>query len=89
MPDDKFMAKNSDIIIDGQQRINAILKYANNEFEVFGAYYRELTKREKKRFANTIFAKKKTRTFDEAILKDVYNRLNFGGVNHLAHQRAI
>lgn len=37
-------------IVDGQQRTNAILKYLDNEFEVEGKYFQELTDIEKSDF---------------------------------------
>lgn len=83
-----IQVKNSDIVIDGQQRINAIIRYANDEFPVFGQYYSSLTKREQARFKKTSFGKRITTCFDEKLLKEIYNRLNFSGVKHTEDQRA-
>ncbi|USD35463.1 MULTISPECIES: DUF262 domain-containing protein [Vibrio] len=83
------LVENSDIVIDGQQRIEAICAYAlNDEFSVFGKRYSELNKREQARFKKTSFPKRITHTFNEDALKETYNRLNFGGTQHKPEQRA-
>ncbi|WP_025562884.1 DUF262 domain-containing protein [Psychromonas sp. SP041] len=78
----------SDIIIDGQQRINALISYTNNEFKVLGFYWRELNRIEKRTFLEREIGKKTVRCFDESKLKHVYNHLNFSGVQHKSDERA-
>lgn len=87
--EDDLMVPNSDIIIDGQQRINALLLYVNDSFKVFGLYYSELPIADKRRFSNHSFPKRTTETFDETLLKSAYNRLNFSGVEHEDHQKIV
>ena len=79
----------SDICIDGQQRINAIVQYSQNRFRVHGRLYSELSVGDQRRFAKTIFSKAIYTSFDEQKLKSIYNRLNFSGTNHTESQRAI
>lgn len=78
----------SDILIDGQQRVSALLAFVNNEFDYEGFYWRDLNRRERRRFLEREMGKKTTRCFDEAELKKVYNHLNFSGTNHTADQMA-
>ena len=85
---DKKLVYLSDIIIDGQQRIEAILDYVQDKFPVFGLYWSELTRGEQLRFKTRQLSRKTTRCFDEALLKEVYNHLNFSGTNHKESERA-
>lgn len=78
----------SDVLIDGQQRINAVVEYINNEFRVFGAYWRELERADRTRFKHTTFTRKTVTCFDGEQLREAYNRLNFAGVRHTEDQRA-
>ncbi|MBD0788201.1 DUF262 domain-containing protein [Vibrio sp. Y2-5] len=78
----------SDILIDGQQRTNALIQYTSNEFPYEGYYWRELNRNEQRVFLESQLGLKKTRCFDEAILKRVYNLLNFSGVKHTAKEMA-
>jgi len=78
----------SDVLIDGQQRINAICRYVNNEFQVFGANYKDIDPVDQRRFKRTQFPRKVIKCFDEEKLRTVYNKLNFSGVRHREDQRA-
>ena len=69
-------------LIDGQQRLTTIERYWNDEFKVYGLYYSELTPPEKRRFLRTKFVQNKVILNDEALIKDLYNRMAFGGVPH-------
>ena len=44
------LAKFSDCLIDGQQRLGAILDYTDNEFSVYGLLWKELDRNEQNRF---------------------------------------
>lgn len=78
------------LLIDGQQRLNALRAYWDNEFPVFGSYWSEVfeDKPVYRRFRNIQFGMGEVQIKDEAILRDLYNRLNFGGTAHTDDQRA-
>lgn len=76
------------IIIDGQQRINAIRGYISNEFEVFDSLWKDVDEVDKRNFKHTVFACTTLIDETEEVLRDTYNRLNFAGVKHLDTQRA-
>ncbi|MCG9575455.1 DUF262 domain-containing protein [Vibrio tubiashii] len=86
--DNDTLAEHSDCLIDGQQRIEAMLDYANNKFKVFGCFYSELSRGEQSRFLLRELGKRTTNCFDEAKLRTVYNHLNFSGTRHLDSERA-
>lgn len=83
------LAQFSDALIDGQQRVGAFLDYVNNEFKVFGFYWRELDRSEQKRFLYRQMGKRMVECFDEEKLKQVYNHLNFAGTQHKESERAL
>lgn len=73
------------LLIDGQQRINAIKEYVNNEFMVYGLFYSEVND---KKFTNSQFPCYVTQSDDIEYLKNYYNLMNFGGTAHNEGQRA-
>lgn len=75
-------------LIDGQQRLRAIKAYLNDEFAVFGHKWSDLDRREKRDFENSSFPSVRFNTSDEGLLREVYDRLNFGGTAHTEEQRA-
>lgn len=75
-------------LIDGQQRITTIERYWNDEFPVFGLFWSELTRREVRRFMSIKFPHFESDLWDEAQIRDLYNRLAFGGTPHKASDRA-
>ncbi len=77
-----------DMLIDGQQRLEAFRAYFMDEFPVFGARWSELPMLENRRFRNTVFPFIKVYILDEDKLREAYNRLAFGGVAHTEAQRA-
>lgn len=77
-----------DLLIDGQQRMNAIEKYLCDDFPVFGYRWSEITKVDRRFFDTIVFPSYITETDDEEYLKNYYNMMNFGGTAHEAHQRA-
>ncbi|OUV22975.1 MAG: hypothetical protein CBC55_02730 [Gammaproteobacteria bacterium TMED95] len=76
-------------LLDGQQRLLTIEDYINDKFKVFDLYFSDLTKAEVRRFMNTPFKRHEVALHDEAKIKDLYNRLNFGGTAHTEDQRAV
>lgn len=78
----------SGVLIDGQQRMHGIEAYLNDKFKVFGAYWSEVPVIKQRDFRQTHFPLYETDIWDEAQLRDLYNRLNFGGVAHREDERA-
>lgn len=77
------------IIIDGQQRLNAIESYINDDFKVYDMFYSELDTKLKGRFKNSIFPQYVTNSDDIEYLKNYYNLMNFGGTAHKESEKAI
>lgn len=75
-------------LIDGQQRLTALEKFWNNEFPVFDMYWSEVSEGKRRRFLSTSFSAHETQLMDEDLLRDLYDRMNFGGVEHTPDQRA-
>jgi hypothetical protein len=82
------LAKFSDCLIDGQQRIECILDYTSSKFSVYGLFWKELERREQNRFLMRELGKRMVNCFDEEKLKQVYNHLNFSGTRHKESERA-
>lgn len=83
----------SDVLLDGQQRLTAIQSYLLNEFPVPDAkgvdcFWKDLTKTERRFFANKSFPMSRMQTFDETVLRHAYNLRAFAGVKHTEDQRA-
>jgi uncharacterized protein with ParB-like and HNH nuclease domain len=77
------------LLIDGQQRINAIKEYVNNEFKVYGLFYSEVTtEHTDRKFYNCQFPCYVTQSDDIDYLKNYYNIMNFGGTPHKESERA-
>lgn len=77
------------LLIDGQQRLNALHLYFNNAFPVFGLYWNDLTVLEKRQIRmESRITRVETHIKDEAHLREVYNRFNFGGTAHKDSERA-
>lgn len=74
-------------LLDGQQRITSIARFVKGEITVFdGIRYSDLSIGEKRRrFDNVTFPCIELEyQADEALLKELYRRLNFGGTAHTA-----
>lgn len=70
-------------LIDGQQRITAIVEYMADAFPVFGYRYSELTVVDHRMWhMSCTFTCLETQIRDEAELRDVYHRLAYGGTPH-------
>ncbi|PSV00578.1 DUF262 domain-containing protein [Photobacterium kishitanii] len=80
--------KFSSALIDGQQRITTLERYLSGEFKVFGAYWLELSKAEHRRFLTTPFHCIEVDIWDEMELRDLSDRLAFGGTTHKDEYRA-
>jgi uncharacterized protein with ParB-like and HNH nuclease domain len=70
-------------LLDGQQRVTAAIDYMNDEFEVFGHLFSQLTDRDHRQWSMGVsFPCMKTNIEDEAQLREVYDRLAYGGTAH-------
>lgn len=79
----------NNLLIDGQQRINAVHCYVKNEFKAFNLLYSKLSDIDKaKRFMNAQFCCYVTQSDDIEYLKNYYNLMNFGGTAHKESERA-
>lgn len=78
----------SEIVIDGQQRISALIGFVGNEFAVNGLYWKDLTRLEQRTFREREIDIKTVTCYDEDKLKVVYNHLNFSGVRHQVSEKA-
>lgn len=80
-------------LIDGQQRIAALLAYVANEFAVFAGTphehrWSDLNIVERRYFGHIQIGYSKLTTTNEAKLRAAYNALNFAGVPHTPDQAA-
>lgn len=69
-------------LLDGQQRITAILDYVGDVFPIMGYRWSELTKQDQVQFGMTPMACLETQITDLAQLEDIYDRLAYGGTPH-------
>ncbi|ASV44327.1 hypothetical protein PBI_SCTP2_312 [Salicola phage SCTP-2] len=76
-------------IIDGQQRLEALEEYVNDEFKVYGYYWSELTNIDRRSFKLTRnIPVQSIRLYDESKLRELYNKLNFAGTPHKESEKA-
>lgn len=78
------------LLLDGQQRLGALRDFAAGVFPVFGTTrFADLSLADKRRrFLRVPFPSVELSGTDEATLREIYDRLNFGGTPHTADQRA-
>lgn len=69
-------------LLDGQQRITSIVEYAADAFPVMGYKYSELTLLDRRQFEMTPVSYLETQLTDLNQLRDVYDRLAYGGTPH-------
>lgn len=69
-------------LIDGQQRITALLAYVADEFPVFGYRYSEITEIDRRMFQCKHFPCVQLAMTDAAAMEDIYMRLAYGGTPH-------
>ncbi|UJJ60627.1 DUF262 domain-containing protein [Rhodanobacter denitrificans] len=78
------------LLLDGQQRLGALGAFAAGEFAVFGSTrFADLSLVDKRRrFYRVAFPSIEMEAADEPTLREIYDRLNFGGTPHSDDQRA-
>lgn len=87
---DKFYFHRTDRwLIDGQQRLRALDAFFGDQFPVFGCFWSEVPMAEQRRFLMTPLDGYETEIADEAQLRELYDRLNYGGTPHTPEQRAV
>ena len=69
-------------LLDGQQRITAIVNYTSDAFPVHGHLFSQLTTPWKNRFSMMPFSAYRMRTENIAQCEEVYDRLAYGGTAH-------
>lgn len=69
-------------LLDGQQRVGAVLAYVANAFPVNGYLWSELTKIDRRMFGMFSFPGLETHLSDTAALEEIYDRLAYGGTAH-------
>lgn len=70
-------------LLDGQQRVTAVLEYVADEFEVFGHKFSELTDVDLRVWSMSVsFPCMRTNIRNEDQLREVYDRLAYGGTPH-------
>lgn len=70
-------------LLDGQQRVTAILDYMDDAFPVLGYRFSELGKVDYRKWSMSVaFPSLVTNLNDEDQLRDVYDRLAYGGTPH-------
>lgn len=74
-------------LLDGQQRITAILDYVADAFPVLGYRWTELTKVDHNAFKMTPMSCMETSIEDETLLREIYDRLAYGGTPHEPKQK--
>ncbi|PKG37337.1 DUF262 domain-containing protein [Psychromonas sp. Urea-02u-13] len=76
-------------VIDGLQRLFTLQNFFDSKLKINGLYWSDLTRAEKRRFEQVKFTHNRVSLWDESIVKDLYNRMNFGGTNHTLDQVAV
>ena len=70
-------------LLDGQQRVTAVLEYIADAFPVLGYRFSELTEIDYRKWSMAVaFPCMMTNIEDEAQLREVYDRLAYGGTAH-------
>jgi uncharacterized protein with ParB-like and HNH nuclease domain len=78
----------TNIVIDGQQRLETLRSYWSNEFDYKGHYWQDLSELDQRYFIRGQFPQQRTDSEIEAEVRDYYNALNFGGTAHKQNERA-
>lgn len=87
------LAENSEILIDGQQRLHSLEEYFMDRLPVPDAQgqprvWSEIGKRERKRFLSTIFTHSQVSSGDEMALRKTYDLCTLGVTPRAHDQRA-
>lgn len=69
-------------LIDGQQRITAIVEFVDGHFPVRGLRFSDVAPSDQSWFLNRPFHCLETELRDEGLLLEIYDRLAYGGTPH-------
>lgn len=69
-------------LLDGQQRLTALVEYAAGEFPVYGWCYPDLPQAEQRGFQMRPIGALETNIADQTQCREIYNRLAYGGTAH-------
>lgn len=88
------MAENSDILIDGQQRLHSLEEYFLDRLAVpddqgLPRVWSEVGNGERKRFMSTVFTHAHASSDDELMLRKTYNRCSMGVAPRTNNHRAV
>ena len=70
------------LLLDGQQRITAIMDYVADAFPVLGHLWSDLTPIDQRQFGLIPMAYLETQLTDMGLIQEVYDRLAYGGTAH-------
>ncbi|USN15332.1 hypothetical protein KIKIMORA_01860 [Brevundimonas phage vB_BpoS-Kikimora] len=70
------------LLLDGQQRITAIMDYVADAFPVLGYRWSELTPIDRRQFSMIPMSYMETALEDMDLIQEVYDRLAYGGTAH-------
>lgn len=76
-------------LIDGQQRLTALEWFFSDRFQVFGMFWSEVGRMDRLKLLRQPFTSFEISSNDPDYLRELYDRLNFGGVAHTPDQRAV
>ena len=85
---DQLPPKLTNILLDGQQRLNALSMYWNDELSYRGYKWSELNRPQQGILNRVMFPQMRTNTKSLAEAKTYYNAMNFGGTDHTEDDRA-
>ncbi|MDW9481122.1 DUF262 domain-containing protein [Sinorhizobium meliloti] len=77
-------------LLDGMQRLTALQRFFDDEFPVAGSFWSEVEESSKRFFlSNVHFPAYETNLVDEAVMREMYDAMNFGGTAHREEERAV
>lgn len=85
---DKMPPKVTNVLLDGQQRLNALRAYWDDEIVYRGYKWSEIDEISQRHFVSKQFPQMRTNSHKTAELHEYYNAMNFGGTDHKEEDRA-
>lgn len=86
---DELNSPTDEWLIDGQQRWSAVFEYVDDRFPVMGYYWNEVSEVDRRFFMNRPWTCIRTAYTDESVLRDIYDRLAYGGTPHDPSDREV
>lgn len=85
---DQLPPRLTNILLDGQQRLNALSLYWDDKLTYRGYKWSELNRPQQGILNRAMFPQMRTNTKNEAEARAYYNAMNFGGVDHKEGEQA-